>query len=137
VSFRKLRAGARDPRPIIRGVGVGIDRLGLVLMVTVLLTSCDDEGVTLDVGAPLHSPVRPAPELAYWGPVQAIGIVRVGEGLTGPRRLVRIGDVRRFFVDRVAWSPNGRRLAFTGESGLGFRQMDIWTVDGGGGDPTG
>jgi hypothetical protein len=29
VSFRKLRAGARDPRPIIRGVGVGIDRLAL------------------------------------------------------------------------------------------------------------
>jgi hypothetical protein len=44
VSFRKLRAGARDPRPIIRGVGVGIDRLGLVLVVTVLLLRVTTRG---------------------------------------------------------------------------------------------
>jgi WD40-like Beta Propeller Repeat len=61
-------------------------------------------------------------------PSKRSGLCASVRGLTGPRRLVRIGDVRRFFIDRVAWSPNGRWLAFTGESGLGFRQMDIWTV---------
>jgi TolB protein len=114
-------------------VGLRIHRLGPVLILALAFTSCNDEGVTLDVGAPAESPVRPARELAYWGPAAAIGIVRIGEGETGGRRLVRTGDVRRFFVDRVAWSPDWRRLAFTGEAGLGYREIDIWTVDGDGG----
>jgi Tol biopolymer transport system component len=110
-------------------VGTGSRHLGLVLVVGLVFGSCDDEGVTLDVGGPVDSAVRPARELAYWGPAGAIGVVRIGERGTGRRRLLRIGDVRRFFVDRAAWSPDGRRLAFTGESGLGYRQIDVWTVD--------
>lgn len=129
-----VSAGARDPLPIIRGVGARIRYLGLVLVLALGFTSCDDEGVTLDVGAPVDSPVRPGRELAYWGPDEAIGVVRIGKRGRGRRRLLRIGDVRRFFVDRIAWSPDGRRLAFTGESGLGYREMDVWTVDVDGGD---
>jgi Tol biopolymer transport system component len=115
-------------------VGARLQQLVLVLVLAPVFGSCDDEGVTLDVGAPVESAVRPGRELAYWGPAEAIGVVRIGERGMGRRRLLRIGDVRRFFVDRVAWSPDGRRLAFTGESGLGFREMDVWTVDGDGGD---
>jgi hypothetical protein len=113
-------------------VGARIHHLGLVLVVALGFASCDDEGVTLGVGAPVDSPVRPARELAYWSLAEPIGVVRIGERGTGRRRLLRIGDVRRFFVDRVAWSPDGRRLAFTGESGLGYREIDVWTVDGDG-----
>jgi Tol biopolymer transport system component len=104
----------------------------LLLVVALVFTSCDGEGVTLDLGRPVDSPARPARELAFWSLGDAIGIARIDE--TGrARRRVRIGDVRRFFVDRVAWSPDGRRLAFTGESGLGYRQINVWTVDGDGG----
>jgi len=84
-------------------------------------------------GAPVDPAARPVAELAVWGPTGAIGIVRIGERGAGRRRLLGIGDVRRFFLDRVAWSPDGRRLAFTGESGLGYRQINIWTVDADGG----
>jgi Tol biopolymer transport system component len=111
-------------------VGARIHHLGLVLVVALGFASCDDEGVTLGVGAPVDSPVSPARELAYWSLAEPIGVVRIGERGTGRRRLLGTGDVRRFFVDRVAWSPDGRRLAFTGESGLGYREIDVWTVDG-------
>ena len=115
------------------GVGFRIQHLGLVLVLALVFGACDDEGIGLDLGAPVGSAVRPARELAYWGPAEAIAVVRVGERGTGRRRLLGIGDVRRFFVDRVAWSPDGRRLAFTGESGLGYRELDVWTVDRDGG----
>jgi Tol biopolymer transport system component len=117
----------------MKGVGARGLQLGLVPLVAVLLTSCDGEGVTLDVGAPVERPARPAGELAFWGLADVIGIVRIDQTGRGRRRFLGLGDVRRFFVDRVAWSPDGRRLAFTGESGLGYRQIDVWTVDGDGG----
>jgi dipeptidyl aminopeptidase/acylaminoacyl peptidase len=128
-----LSGGARETPPIISGVGVRIHHLALVLLLVLVFGACDDEGVALDVGAPVGSAVRPVQELAYWGPAEAIGVVRIGERGRGRRRLLRIGDVRRFFVDRVAWSPDGRRLAFTGESGLGYRELDVWRLDGDGG----
>jgi TolB protein len=118
--------------PIIPVVGARSHRHSLLLVVALVFTSCDGEGATLDLGAPVASPVRPARELAFWGLGDAIGIARIDEAGRS-RRGVRIGDVRRFFVDRVAWSPDGRRLAFTGESGLGYRQINVWTVDGDGG----
>jgi Tol biopolymer transport system component len=115
--------GARSHHPV------------LVLLVALVFTSCDGDGAALDVGARVDSPVRPVRELAFWGlaPAEAIGIVRIGESGPGRRRFLRIADVRRFFVDRVAWSPDGRRLAFTGESGLGYTETDVWTVTSDGG----
>jgi hypothetical protein len=113
----------------MNGVGARSLLLGLVPLVAALFASCEGEAVTLDVGAPVEPPARPVAELAVWGPAGAIRIVRIGERGAGRRRLLGIGDVRRFFLDRVAWSPGGRRLAFTGESGLGYRQINIWTVD--------
>jgi WD40-like Beta Propeller Repeat len=127
------RSGSR-PRPDNGRVGARSLLLGLVPLLAVLHGSCDGEAVTLDVGAPVDPPARPAAEIAVWGPSGAIRIVRIGDSGAGRRRLVGIGDVRRFFLDRVAWSPDGRRLAFTAESGLGYRQINIWTVDGDGGD---
>jgi Tol biopolymer transport system component len=107
--------------------------LGVALGLALLFTSCDGEGVTLDVGAPAEPPVRPARELAFWDGGPAIKIARLDGTGAGRLRVLRIGDVKRFFVDRVAWSPDGRRLAFTGEAGLGYREMDVWTVDADGG----
>jgi hypothetical protein len=117
----------------MNGVGARSFLLGLVPLLAALLASCDGEAVTLDVGAPVDPAARPVAELAVWGPTGAIGIVRIGERRARRRRLLRIGDVRRFFLDQVAWSADGRRLAFTGESGLGYRQINIWTVDADGG----
>jgi Tol biopolymer transport system component len=113
-------------------VGVRGLQLGLVPLVLVLLTSCDGDGVTLDVGAPVKPATRPAGELAFWDLADAVGIARIDERGRARRRFFQLGDVRRFFVDRVAWSPDGRRLAFTGESGLGYTKIDIWTVDSNG-----
>jgi hypothetical protein len=59
-------------------------------------------------------------ELAFWGPAEVIGIAGIDVNGRSRRRSLQIGDVRRFFLDRVAWSPDGRRLAFTGESGLTY-----------------
>jgi WD40-like Beta Propeller Repeat len=114
-------------------VGAGGHYLALVLLLALVFASCDDAGVTLDLGVPVDSPVRTARELAFWGPADAIGIARIDKARSDRRRLIEIGDVRRFFLDRVAWSPDGQRLAFTGESGLGYREMDVWTVDADGG----
>jgi hypothetical protein len=108
-------------------------RLGLVPLIAVLVTSCDGDGVAFDVRVPVDPPVRPLPELAFWRSSGGIAIARTDRTGTVRSRNLGLGDVRRFFVDRVAWSPDGRRLAFTGEAGLGYRQRDIWTVDGDGG----
>jgi hypothetical protein len=104
-----------------------------VPLIAALLASCDGEAVTLDVGAPVDPAARPVAKVAAWGPSGAIRIVRIGERRAGRRRLLGIGEVKRFFLDRVAWSPDGRRLAFTGESGLGYGRINIWTVDADGG----
>ena len=44
--------------------------------------------------------------------------------------MLQIGDVERFFLDRVAWSPDGRRLAFTGEAGLGHTEIRTVSTQG-------
>lgn len=116
----------------MKGVGARRLQLGLVPLLAVLLTSCDGEAVTLDMGTPVAPSDRAAPELAVWGPAEAIRIVRIDGTGNDRRHLLEIGDVRRFFVDRVAWSPDGRRVAFTGDSGLRYREMDVWTIEGDG-----
>jgi Tol biopolymer transport system component len=45
-------------------------------------------------------------------------------------RIHHLGLVLRRRAGLRFWSPDGRRLAFTGESGLGYREIDVWTVDG-------
>jgi Tol biopolymer transport system component len=65
--------------------------------------------------------------------LDAIAIARIDGTDNRRRRVLRAGRVKRFFLDRVSWSPDGPRLAFTGESGLRYGDRDIWTVDVGGG----
>jgi Tol biopolymer transport system component len=104
-----------------------------VLALALVVASCDGEGMTLEVGAPVDAPLRPDAELAFWDGREAIKIARV-DGREANRLLpLELKTVERWFLDRVSWSPDGRRLAFTGVPGGYTTSRDIWTIDADGG----
>jgi Tol biopolymer transport system component len=98
-----------------------------------VLAACDGEGVTLDVRAPVEPPSQAAAELALWDGGRTIKIARLGRIRASRLRAVELGEVKRSFLDRVAWSPDGRRMAFTSAVGITGASVDVWTIDVDGG----
>jgi Tol biopolymer transport system component len=114
------------------GRGAELRRFGLTAAFLAFgISGClggDDDLPTVSIGTPVSATSLDRPQLAVWRGGQIV-VARAN----GSRARALVGDPDGFgFVafqwEPVAWSPDGRRLAFTGQFGAADADEDIWVM---------